>query len=321
MINTLIFLPKGLRKKYIQNLKNSGIGTDPDKYHKITLSIGILLAIIFGIVFFIINFPIAYALFIIVAVEIISVLRVSLMAATRIKKMEEFFPDVISLMASNLRSGMTIDRAFLISARPEFDPLDKEILKTGRDISTGQDIITALEAMGKRIDSEKISKIVSLIISGIKAGGNISDLLEQTANNMKEKEILEKKAASTLTMYIMFIFFAVGVGAPILFGLSTILVEVVINLTSRLPDFGAAQLDMPFSFSKIEISLNFVVWFSVIFMVVSDLISSLVIGLVQKGEGKFGLKFFFPLVAVGLTIFFIIRIFLAEMILGTISNF
>ena len=64
--------------------------------------------------------------------------------------------------------------------------------------------------MSKRIDSEKISRVITLIISGIKAGGNISDLLEQTSKNMKEKEIIEKKAASTILMYVIFIFFALS---------------------------------------------------------------------------------------------------------------
>lgn len=47
--------------------------------------------------------------------------------------------------------------------------------------------------MSERIDSEKISRVITLITSGLKAGGNISDLLEQTSRNMKEKEIIEKK--------------------------------------------------------------------------------------------------------------------------------
>src|SRR3989338_8958155 len=54
--------------------------------------------------------------------------------AGRIKRIEEVFPDFLQLMSSNLRAGMTIDRAILMSTRPEFNPFDEEILKTGRDI-------------------------------------------------------------------------------------------------------------------------------------------------------------------------------------------
>jgi len=56
------------------------------------------------------------------------------------EKIETVFPDFLQLVASNLRAGITVDRAMLLSARPEFAPLDKEILQSGRDISTGKPI-------------------------------------------------------------------------------------------------------------------------------------------------------------------------------------
>ena len=64
------------------------------------------------------------------------VIRKKLLYYNRIKKMELAFPDFISLMASNLRAGMTIDRALVLSARKEFDPLDKEILQVGKDMGS-----------------------------------------------------------------------------------------------------------------------------------------------------------------------------------------
>src|SRR3990167_8745149 len=104
--------------------------------------------------------------------------------SARIKKIEDVFPDFLQLMASNLRAGMTIDRAMLLSARPEFAPLDSEILNVGKDITTGKSVESALLGMSKRIKSEKIDKTIFLIISGIRAGGNLAILLEQTASGL-----------------------------------------------------------------------------------------------------------------------------------------
>ena len=75
--------------------------------------------------------------------------------------MEEAFPDFIQLMSSNLRAGITVDRSFMLSARPEFFPLDDEISKAGREIATGQDTGRALLNMSERIGSEKIEKTIS----------------------------------------------------------------------------------------------------------------------------------------------------------------
>ena len=106
--------------------------------------------------------------------------------------------------------------------------------------------------MSERIGSEKISKIILLIISGLKAGGNISELLEETAASMREKEFIEKRATSNILMYVIFIFFAIGVGAPVLFALSSILVEVIVSLSSQVPSGAAtAGLNTLFSFNEI----------------------------------------------------------------------
>ena len=319
-MNTLKFYPKKIREEYEKNVKNSGLTTSPEKYNNKSLLISFIISALSSAAFYFLNINMLYSLGIFVFLAAFFYFRISLKAGARIKKMEQAFPDVISLMASNLRSGITIDRAFLLSARPEFTPLDEEILKTGKDIATGKGVDIALKNMSTRIDSEKISKIISLIVSGLKSGGNMSDLLEQTASNMKEKEFIEKRAASNILMYVIFIFFAIGIGAPVLFGLSSILVEMVVNLSEKIPEPAETQVNLPLTFSQISISPEFILYFAIVFIIVTDLISCLVIGLVNKGEGKTGLKYFIPLVLFSLLIFLIIRIvllkFLAEAFLA-----
>jgi len=318
-MNTLKFYPKKIRKDYEKNIINAGIKTSPEKYHNSIFWFTLILSVVSLVIFYLMSINLVFSIMVFVFLQIFYYFRVNLKAAARIKKMEDIFPDVISLMASNLRSGITIDRAFLLAVRPEFAPLDQEILKAGKEISTGQDIVYAFKRMSERISSEKISKVVTLVISGLKAGGNISELLDQTSRNMKEKEIIEQKSRSTILMYVIFIFFAVGIGAPILFGLSSVLVEIVISLTSKLPDMATSQTNLPFAFNKIAISVNFVIYFSLIFIAITDLISCLVIGLVNKGEGKAGLRLYIPLLLMSISIFFIIRSVLSGILKNAIS--
>lgn len=320
-MNTLKIYPKPLRQIYVRNMRQAGILLSPEKYSNSIFRICLILAGIVLIITTIFQASFFYPLIVFIVLQIFFLFRLSLKASARIKKMEITFPEVISLMASNLRSGITIDTSFLLSARPEFDPLDKEILEAGKEISTGKDIVFALKSMSDRIGSEKISKVILLIISGLRAGGNISDLLEETAKNMREKEVLEKKTASTTLMYVIFIFFAVSVGAPALFGLSSVLVEIIINLASKMPDLSNVQTTMPFTLTQVSISLNFVIYFSLLFITVTDFISCFVIGLVSKGEGKAGLKFFIPILVISMTLFFAIRQILSGLILNTLNAF
>ena len=224
-----------------------------------------------------------------------------------IKKMEIAFPDFISLMSSNLRAGMTIDRALLLSSRKEFEPLDKEITKLGKDIVTGKEITKALLDMTERINSEEIKKTVLLIISGIRSGGNLSVLLEQVASNMRERMFVKKRAASNVLMYVIFIFFASAVGAPILFGLSSVLVQVLSSILSDLPASQTVNVKLPFALTEISITPSFVFYFSLVFMTITDIFSALVLGLVGKGKEREGLKFIVPMILLSITVFFLAR--------------
>lgn len=239
----------------------------------------------------------------------------TLKKAARIKKIESVFPDFLQLVSSNLRAGMTVDRAMLLSSRPEFAPLDKEILQTGKDISTGKPVEIALRSMSNRIGSEKIEKTLLIILSGIRAGGNLSILLEETSRNMRQKYFTEKKAASQVLMYVIFIFLAVSVFSPGLFSLSGIFVETMINLMGGITPESLPQ-NLPVSFSTINISPSFIFYFSIIFIITMDIMASLVLGLVGKGDEKEGLRYLPVMLILSLSIFFII----GKVLSGVMAN-
>lgn len=239
----------------------------------------------------------------------------NLKKTARIKKLEEVFPDFLQLMSSNLRAGMTIDKAILLSSRPEFAPLDKEILQTGKDLTTGKNIETSLLDMSKRIQSDRIHKTILLIISGIRAGGDVAILLEETAVSMRERKFVEKKAASSVLMYVIFIFLAVSIFAPALFSLSTVLVEILTNILAGLPEV-ETNVNLPFTLSKISVSISFIKYFSLMFMITIDVFASLVLGLVSKGQEKQGLRYLPVIVVMSISIYFLSKVFISQFLGG-----
>lgn len=317
-MNLLRLLPGSIRRGYENNIKNSGVKVEPGRYFLsiflVSFAVSILLAFI--LLSLSINFLLSF-IGIFIIFNVVIYFRVSLKATGRLKRMEDDFPDFIQLMSSNLRAGMTVDRSFLLSARPEFVPLNNEIMKTGREIATGKDTGRALIDMANRINSDKIRKTIMLITSGLKSGGNMSQLLEETASSMREREFVEKKAAANVLMYVIFIFFAISVGAPVLFGLSSILVQIIIEVVGSLPVAETVQLNIPVAFGQIDISVEFIIYFSLIFMIAMNIVSSLLIGLINKGDEKAGLKYILPLLALSITIFFIIRLVLYRYISGS----
>ncbi len=243
------------------------------------------------------------------------VIRNILAKSARIKRIEDVFPDFLQLMSSNLRAGMTIDKALLYSVRPEFAPLDSEILQTGKDLTTGKDIESALRDLSSRIKSDKIHKTILLIISGIRSGGDLAVLLEETAVSMRERGFVEKKAASSVLMYVIFIFLAVSAFAPALFSLSTVLVEVLTNILANVPQVDTGN-NMPLTFSSVSISVDFIQYFSITFMILIDIFASLVLGLVSKGDEKQGFRSLPLMILIGLIVFFIFKILISQFLGG-----
>jgi len=287
------------------------------------VTIGFSIAIVVGVVWYIMSKSIIPTIITMLGAFILAessfIVREKLQRSYEVKKMEDVFPDFIELMASNLRAGMTIDKSLLLSSRKEFSPLDKEIILLGKNILTGKEIGEAMIEMARRTHSDKIIKTISIIISGIRSGGNLAILLEETAINMRERNFVEKRAASNVLMYLIFIFFAVGVGAPVLFSLSSVLVQVLSSLLKNIPSMQTTAVSLPFTLTSVNISETFVVYFSLTFVVGMDILASLLLGLVGKGEAKQGLKYTVPIILLAMGVFFLVRIFLTKYFAGIIG--
>jgi len=323
-MNTLLLFPEKTRKEYEAYVGLIGVENVP-RYHLNTVIISLIAALIISLGSIIIYgldllwmFPFLILGFIVL--QGFFYFKVAMQADFKIKRMEIVFPDVLQLIASNLRAGMTVDNSLVLSARPEFNPLDEEIRKTGKEIVTGRDIGSALTRMANRIGSDKIRKTIYLIISGLKSGGNLADLIEQTGRNMRIQEFGERKVSSGVLMYVIFIFFTVAAASPILFSLSTVLVQILITMLGGIQPTaagGTAQTTLPFMLSTISISVDFIKYFSLVFMFSTGILASLVIGLVQDGRERAGLKYLIPIITISVILYFVVRSILAGFLAGS----
>ncbi len=312
------FAPKSIRDNYAKMLAYANIEVDANKFVGFILVFGLLLSI--ALTFYLtlifqfkINLAfIAAGLFVLIEAGVYMWLMLN--ADNKAKFIESVLPDALSLMASNLRAGYTVDRALLLSTRPEFGPLTQEIMLVGKKISTGGSLSDGLQEISKHVKSEKLEKTVSLVISGLRSGGELASLLEQTAKNLREQEFIDQKIRSSVLMYVIFIFSAICIGAPMLFGLSSVLVKI---LSSKLAEISIpAGIDMPFAMKQVAVSQEFVIQYSVISLTTTCILGSLVLGIISKGKEREGLKFILPLVAAALAIFFGIRAAITSLLSG-----
>jgi len=320
-------LPSGIRHSYKSLMRYCEIKTDHDKLIGFVLLFGLELAfgaavcifaffamsiIIFGLLF-LVAFLGLYLLF-----ELVFYAWLLLSADSKAKFVEKVLPDALQLMAMNLKAGMTTDKALLIAARPEFGPLEKELNKAGKQILAGKRITEALLEMSGRIRSPILERTIRLIVEGIKSGGELSDLLQQTAEDLQNSEVVKDEIQSNVMMYAIFIFFAAGIGAPLLYGISTYLVGVLSTQFAQLeatPEAMVGSINI-MKGGHINISQSFLLLFPIVSLIVTSVFGSLIIGIVKGGTEKDGIKVIPMLLVVSLTIFFLVRLMVAGIFAG-----
>jgi hypothetical protein len=317
------FYPKKIREDYVSLLRYSNITLNPNRFIGFILVFGFLLSITVTIyTSFIFEMPFLISVlsfFILFQVLVYFILL--LRADAKAKFVESILPDVLQLMTSNLRAGLTTDKALLLAARPEFGPFQDEINQIGKEIAMGKEIEEAFLDLTTRIKSDRLGKTMELIASGVRAGGELASLLEQTGRNLRQQGLVDSRIRANVMTYVIFVFIAVCFGAPLLFGLGTFLVEVLTtNLQSMdIPDTALAG-SLPLTFQESSLETGFVISYAAIFLITSSVLGSLILGLISKGKEREGIKFMPILVTLSLALFFLIRFGIRNMLSGLLGT-
>lgn len=298
---------------YTRAIEKMAFYTDMKKDPREYANFIIVLSLILGVIGFVITlllwtwyFAIMMLFVIFGLTMLVFYLLLMLDADKRASDAERILPDALQLMATNLRAGLTTDKAFLVSAREEFGVLNEEFKKVAKEIATGKDLTDALTDMAKRFKSNIIARTVDLIVFGITSGGELAPLLEESASSLRQQLLTAKQIHASVMMYTIFIFAAVGFISPLLFGLSTALTQIMSNTLGSIEAIPSEVSGrIPLAVSPVIISVGFVRGFSIALLIASAILSSLVLGLINSGEEKNGLKFIPILIVIGLAVYFV----------------
>jgi len=238
----------------------------------------------------------------------------------RAEEAEEVLPDFLLLVANNIRSGMTPDRALLLSAKDEFGVLGKEVRRVLKETVSGKPFEELLPKIGERLDSRGISNSIRLIIEGIYSGGDLPSLLERTSYDFRSMKTVKKDVDSVIITYRMFIAAAVVFGAPLLFAVATNIVEVMMKMRETISQGGLPVAAGSFAqmAGPMDITVDALILFAVVSMVLDTFFASLAMGLMGKGKMIEGLAYFPVLLLISLAFFFMVRLGLKALLGGMI---
>jgi len=228
---------------------------------------------------------------------------------SRAAKVEEALPDFLALVASNIHSGLTPDKALLVSAREEFGPLSVEVNRSGRYSLTGMPLERVFIGMTEHIHSDLLDKTVRLIVEGLHSGGDMVELLEKTALDIRKFRSVRKETNSMILNYVLFIVAAITFGGPLLYGVASFLVDIMLKIKHKLAVDATGSLSGQMGVFKGQLMLTpeGVAMFSSAAIIITVFFGCMAVGIMQSGRRMDGLKYFPLLVIIALSILFLVR--------------
>jgi tight adherence protein B len=113
--------------------------------------------------------------------------------AQRVKAIRYQLPGVIELIATSLRSGLSIRSAFLEVTRQSQPPIQQELAILERMQRIGIPLDAALSEWAKRMPIEELKLLAFTVGVSTASGGNLSDSLDRLAAAWRQHLILEEK--------------------------------------------------------------------------------------------------------------------------------
>ena len=266
-------------------------------------------------------FAIGFALISFIGFQTLLYILLIMVMDSRTRQIEEVLADALQLMSANVRAGMTLDRAIWLSARPEFGPLEDEIKQFGKEVLGGVSMVDALRNIKRRVNSDILDRTLKLMEEGLRSGGEMARLLDETASDIRKIKMMRKQVKSNVIMYSMFIMFASVLGAPLLFAVAVYFIEMIGGFWSERTAEIPSQMSSGFmKMTGPQVSSEEMMMFSIACIVLTTIFGALIIGLIQSGKEKRGLKYIPLLTGTGLFIFFAVK-FVISSLFGNLLGF
>lgn len=273
------------------------------------LSLAIAIAFIISVLFFADYFKFTFILLFIVVFILLNLLfynYLTLIADKKASVIEDVLPDALHLTSTNLNSGMPIHKALLAAARPEFGPLKDELHLAGKAIKLNKPISEALINMTTRIKSKIVERTMRLIVFAEKSGGKLANLLESTAEDLRKERIANDRIRSSTSRYTGIIYITIGIFAPILYAIASHLSKVITDFLAKAEFGEVANIPLKFGAGG-GVSPKLIFGFCIISLMLRSFTGGVTIGLIERGKGREGIRYIFPLIVMGLTIYFFVR--------------
>ncbi len=138
-----------------------------------------------------------------------------------VKKVDDSIPNMLSDVASSVRSGFNLTRAMELAALSDYGPLTEQLRTDKIQMSWGFTFEQVMENQTNRVDSQLAKRTFMALSQASKSGGNIQDVLDAIQRHTTELHQIDREIRNALRPYVSTTYIAVG----IFLGISVVLID------------------------------------------------------------------------------------------------
>lgn len=186
---TLGFLPRTWIDSVRTQVENAGLPLTPAAWLLVHAAVAV---VVLGLLL-LADLPIVIA----IIGMVVSVVLIQAVARSRIESARRKFnaelADFFTLVASGLRSGLSLAQAVAGAAQGGGDVLARQMRRVTAEVALGMDLADALEGVASRMSSDDLTLAVQAVRIQRESGGSLSNILDITATTVRQRAQLQRE--------------------------------------------------------------------------------------------------------------------------------
>lgn len=169
----------------------------------------------------------------------------------RLQRFEEGLHDMLTITANSLRAGHSFVQAIQVVSDDMHGPIKEELSRVLTEMSMGMPLEDAFKSAAARMNSADFNLIVTAILIQRQVGGNLSEVLDQISDTIRERVRL-KREIKALTAQgrmsgLIFMLLPIGIGIMI-YVISPQYISILFQSMIGLTMLGFALVSQIFGF-------------------------------------------------------------------------
>jgi len=229
-----------------------------------------------------------------------------------IEEIERYWPDALRLIADTMKSGSSFEFSIREASSADFGPLSSEFNEVIRRLEMGDTMSAALAHMSNRIDSKIIKRTITLIQECLRTGAQLSDVLDDIANDTKSMYRIKKERETKTLLQTIFIFAAGALIAPFIFGLTNVITTFLTDVAKNSGIASASSLAISTATQRATSMLLD------IYVLLEVAAAAVIVSLMREGKFAKAIVMFPVMVTVAMIVYSVSQMVISNMLSGVI---